>query len=329
MVMKFRWYNNKSKKQRMYFYVRYFLLWAATVLVFNLLYSFRASTPNTRSMIADNERMVQRIEEMASRIDVLNEQISMLDRRDSGTYRVVFGLEKHNKIEYPKDVMDDATARSTYNDRYNDFIKETWGKIDKTKLSLYNVSVAFDTISSIAHEHVSLTRRIPAIWPIDVRKFTGRISNYGWRTHPILKTRKFHPGFDLSCKNNTEVIATADGVVRYVRNGWNGGYGNEIVLNHGMGYQTRFAHLNKQLVRVGDVVKRGDKIGLAGSTGRSTGTHLHYEVIYQNKTMNPLNYFRLDQSAGEINRMLETAREQVFEDESTNFGEPDKSKNKK
>lgn len=303
----------------MYLYVRYFLLWLAIVLICNLLYSFKASTPKTRLMIEENERMVQRIEDITAKVEALNEQLSVLNRRDSGTYRMVFGLDKHKITDYPIEniQLDDYL----FNDRYSNFIKETWVKIAKTKIDVYNSSLAFDTISSIAFQHVSVTRSIPALWPIDIKRFKGSLCHYGWRMHPILKKRQFHSGLDLSCSPNTSVIAPADGVVRYVRSGWNGGYGNEVVINHGMGYQTRYAHLNKSLVKVGDRVKRGDKIALSGSTGRSTGAHLHYEVIYQNKTVNPLNYFRRDQSKEDFSRMLETAREQNFENGDNNMEE--------
>lgn len=317
MVIISRWYQSKSKKQRIYIYVRYFLLWFATVLICNLLYSFRASNPKTRSMIVENERMVQRIEDMASRVDGLNEQLSVLNRRDSGTYRMVFGLDKHQMMNYPIENIE--IEDKFFNDRYSNFIEDTWKKIAKTKIDVYNSSVAFDTIASIALQHVSVTRSIPAIWPIDIKRFKGSLCHFGWRMHPILKRRIFHEGLDLSCAPNTSVIAPADGVVRYVRGGWNGGFGNEIVINHGMGYQTRFAHLNKALVKVGDRVRRGDKIALSGSTGRSTGPHLHYEVIYQNKNVNPLNYFRRDQSKEDFSRMLETAREQNFENGENNM----------
>lgn len=312
--------RHKSKKQCIYIYVRYFLLWILAVLICNLLYSFRASTPKTRSMIAENELMVQRIENMASDIESLNVELGVLNRRDSGTYRMVFGLDKHTATTYP--VAEFDLGENLFNDRYSDFLTDTWKRIGKMKLDVYNVSIAYDTITSIAAHHVSVTKGIPAIWPIDIKRFNGRMDLFGWRVHPILKVRKFHSGLDLGCPRNTEVIAPADGVVRYVRNGWNGGYGNEVVINHGMGYQTRFAHLNKALVKVGDHVSRGDKIALSGSTGRSTGPHLHYEVIYKNKTVNPQNYFQKDQSKEDFSRILENAREQVFESVDSNLEEP-------
>lgn len=327
MVIISRWYQNKSRKQRIYHYVRYFLLWSIAVLIFNLLYSFNANTPKIRSMIAENELLVKQIEDINFNIGLLNDQLSVLNRRDNGTYRMVFGLDKHTFDNYP--VEDLVLDVDLFNDRYSGFIKDTWEAIYRAKLDIFNRSVAFDTIAEIADQHISLTRFIPAIWPIDVKNFKWKIDYYGWRLHPVLKVRKFHSGLDLSCDRNTTVIAPADGVVKYVRNGWNGGYGNEVVINHGMGYQTRFAHLNKSLVKVGDPVKRGDKIALTGSTGRSTGAHLHYEVIYKNKTVNPLNYFRQDQSKEDITHMLENAREQSFEDDRSNIKLPEEQKIKK
>ena len=113
-------------------------------------------------------------------------------------------------------------------------------------------------------------------------------SSYGWRIHPITGQRRFHDGLDIAANHGNPVYAYTDG--RVVEAGWNGGYGNCILIDHGNGLKTRYAHLSRIDVRVGQKVKVGQRIGAVGSTGNSTGPHLHFEVIKNGKTQNPLNY---------------------------------------
>ncbi len=112
-----------------------------------------------------------------------------------------------------------------------------------------------------------------------------RSSGYGWRMHPVKKLRKFHNGLDLAAPTGTPVIAAGDGVIEFA--GWNEGYGNLIRMNHGGGLSTRYGHLSKILVKKGEQVRAGQRIGLVGSTGMSTGPHLHFEVRQDNKPMHP------------------------------------------
>jgi murein DD-endopeptidase MepM/ murein hydrolase activator NlpD len=127
----------------------------------------------------------------------------------------------------------------------------------------------------------------PSIWPT----VGGYISSgYGYRIHPIKRMTFFHKGIDISNSTGKPVLATANGVVKYAN--WLGGYGKMIILSHGYGYTTYYAHLSKILVNVGTRVHRGDKIGLIGSTGLSTGPHLHYEVRYNKNNQNPVKYIK-------------------------------------
>lgn len=112
-------------------------------------------------------------------------------------------------------------------------------------------------------------------------------SGYGNRIHPILGRSRFHQGVDLAASNGTPVLAASEGVV--VLAGWAGGYGIQVVLDHGGGYQSRYAHLSKLLVETGQVVKSGDNIGLAGATGLATGPHLHFEIRHDGYAINPQN----------------------------------------
>ena len=147
---------------------------------------------------------------------------------------------------------------------------------------------------------------IPAIQPIANKDLKHAPSGFGWRTDPIYKTPEFHPGLDFTAITGTEIYATGDGIVITADAGKQG-YGNHIVINHGFGYQTLYGHMNKLAVRVGKKVKRGELIGYVGNTGRSTGPHVHYEVIKNGEKVNPVNFFFNDLSPAEYQQMINLA----------------------
>jgi murein DD-endopeptidase MepM/ murein hydrolase activator NlpD len=107
---------------------------------------------------------------------------------------------------------------------------------------------------------------------------------------PVYKVPKFHAGLDFTASIGTEIFATGDGVVELVGFDY-GGYGNEVVINHGYGDKTRYGHMSRTKAKVGQKVKRGEVIGYVGSTGKSTGPHVHYEVIKSNEVVKPIYFF--------------------------------------
>ncbi len=116
-------------------------------------------------------------------------------------------------------------------------------------------------------------------------------SKYGRRIDPINGKPGFHSGIDIRQPLGAKIMSTADGVV--LEQGYNRGNGNYVFIKHAMGFETKYLHMEKALVKKGQKVKRGQVIGLIGNTGRSTGAHLHYEIIYKNKTVNPLRFVRI------------------------------------
>ncbi len=117
-------------------------------------------------------------------------------------------------------------------------------------------------------------------------------SKYGWRTHPITGKKDFHKGTDLKAKRRTPVYATADGVVRYVQDKNEGTFGRVIIIAHNFGFETVYAHLRFTDVKVGDVVTKGQKIGRSGNSGRSNGPHLHYEIRYASRLVDPMDFIK-------------------------------------
>ncbi|MEA3498383.1 MAG: M23 family metallopeptidase [Campylobacterota bacterium] len=136
-------------------------------------------------------------------------------------------------------------------------------------------------------QKIYMLQTIPSGCPLNECKTTSR---FGWRKHPITQKRKYHKGLDLKAKRATDVFTTADGVVRYAQKKNDGAFGRLIIISHNFGFETVYAHLRKVKVKVGDVVKKGDLIALSGNSGRSNGPHLHYEVRYASKVLNPNHY---------------------------------------
>jgi len=151
-------------------------------------------------------------------------------------------------------------------------------------------SKSLDFMDGIIAEKWDSINSVPIGSPVSIADLSRISDGFGWRKHPILKKWIFHEGTDISAPIGSDVFTTSDGVVERVIKSKKG-YGNRVVINHGFGYKTVYAHLNSFNVEKGDVVKRGDVIGYIGSTGLSTGPHLHYEVLVNNRPLNPQQYF--------------------------------------
>ena len=158
-------------------------------------------------------------------------------------------------------------------------------KIDNLSLKIEQQKDSYKKIQNTWEKNQALFASIPALKPINGRVTSG----FGTRHHPIYKRRLHHDGIDFSAPTGTKVYAPGNGIVRYT--GYNFGYGKKIVIDHGFGYKTVYAHLSKSLVKRGQRVTRGDVIALSGNTGISTGPHLHYEIHKNNRKINPSAYF--------------------------------------
>ena len=186
-----------------------------------------------------------------------------------------------------------------------DLVINTTQKLDMLNRQLYIQSKSFDEVVDLCKNHDEMLKCIPAIMPVSNKNLKKTASGYGVRIDPIYKTAKFHAGMDFSANIGTPVYATGDGTV--VKAGWETGYGNLIQVDHGFGYVTWYAHLSKYKVRPGQKVVRGEVIGEVGNTGKSTGPHLHYEVHVKGKVQNPVNYYFMDLSAEDYDKMIQIA----------------------
>ena len=189
----------------------------------------------------------------------------------------------------------------------SELIVETTHKLDLLEKQLYLQIKSFDEIVALNREAKERINHIPSIQPIANRDLKRTASGYGYRVDPIYNVRKFHKGMDFSCDKKTPIYATADGVVESAS--WQRGYGYTVVIDHGFGYKTLYAHLldKKFLVKKGQKVVRGEQIALSGNSGKSSGPHLHYEVIVKGQNVNPVNYYFMDLDAEGYDQMLQMA----------------------
>ena len=178
--------------------------------------------------------------------------------------------------------------------------------IDILSKQLYVQSKSLDEIVKLAENKEEMLSSIPAIQPVANKELKRMASGYGYRIHPIYKTRKFHWGMDFSAPKGTPVYATGNGKIEMAKRSRRG-YGNQVRINHGFRYKTFYAHLKSFVVRRGQKVKRGDLIGYVGSSGISTAPHLHYEVTKNGRKINPVYYYFSDLTPEEYDKMLEMA----------------------
>ena len=262
-------------------------------------------SPSEKELRKENSRLQAQYNLLDARLDEALEGLQDIQQRDDNLYRVIFqadhipdairkaGYGGTNRYEH---LMDMANAEMVVN---------TTQKLDMLTKQLYIQSNSFDDVVEMCKNHDEMLRCIPAIQPISNKDLKQTASGYGTRIDPIYGTPRFHSGMDFSANPGTDVYATGDGTV--VKMGWETGYGNTIIIDHGFGYRTWYAHLRDFRTKVGKRVVRGEVIGGVGSTGKSTGPHLHYEVHVKGKVVNPINYYFMDLSAEDYDRMIQIA----------------------
>jgi len=240
------------------------------------------------------------------KMDQMELVLENLAHKDDNIYRVVFEAEPLDKnirnANYGgADMYSDLSGFSNSN-----ILMETAEKLDRLKNKIVVQSKSYDHLLDLVKQKSQMLASIPAIQPIDNKQLDRIASGFGYRIHPIYKVGKMHTGLDFTAPTGTPIYVTGDGVVKEILS--NGGYGLHVIVNHGFGFETLYAHMSKTLVRVGQKVSRGEKIGLVGNTGLSSGPHLHYEVIKNNDKIDPANFFYNDLTPEEYEKLLELSK---------------------
>ena len=261
-------------------------------LLFLALNGNAFTIPGIRQMSLEkqNTLLAEQIEFVGQRTQLQQERLTELEIRDNKVYRPIFGMD-----ELPPEVRNAGYGSDSRYDVFSKFsnagfLAESAKTQDVIEMRTYLQSRSYDEIEKVAMKIEDMTKFIPSLIPVCPGPGINITSPFGYRLHPIAGYVIFHSGTDIAGPKGTPIYAAADGVVSDVRLNYHG-YGNVIDIDHGFGYSTRYGHLNSVNVELGQKVHRGDQIATMGATGRATGPHLHYEVLYNTRQVNPWNYF--------------------------------------
>jgi murein DD-endopeptidase MepM/ murein hydrolase activator NlpD len=271
--------------------------------VFFFIFVTFVDSPEEKQLGQEKSHMQAQYKVLQRQFGEMQEVVSDLQERDDNLYRVVFQADP-----IPFSVRRAAATNNDYYEQLLDMtnsevVVSTTKKLNELKKELYIQSKSYDELVSLARNKENMLQNLPAIQPVLNKDLKQMASGYGWRIDPVYHTRRFHAGMDFAAPVGADIYATGNGQV--ISAGWQQGYGNCVQINHGYGYLTLYGHMSAFKVRAGQKVKRGDVIGLVGSTGKSTGPHLHYEVHFKGEIMNPQNYYFLDLSPADYDRMVQ------------------------
>lgn len=272
-------------------------------IVFFFVFFYFFPSPREAQLIQQNKTLSSNLELMERQVDQIQIVLSDLAQRDDNLYRAILGAEP-----IPENVRLGATRQISYYDSLSlmsntQLAGDLQRKIDVLEKELYVQARSYDEVFELAKTQEIKMENIPAIQPVLNKNLKHMASGFGWRVDPVYHIRRFHEGMDFTAPTGTDIYATGNGTVTYA--GWRQGYGETVEIDHGFNYATRYAHCSKLLVRVGQKVKRGDVIALVGNTGKSTGPHVHYEVHFYGRPIDPRNFYFYDLSPEEYDKMVQ------------------------
>ncbi len=301
-------FKSRLKRFSIHFLTSFFL-----GIIFFLIFVFSVESPYQKNQRKEYNKVVSQYKVLSKQYDQVQEVLTDLQERDNNLYRVVFQADPIPLAVRKGDYS--ATNRYDYITDFtnNEIVRNTTQKVDEIRRQIYIQSKSFDDIVNLAKNHEKMLECMPAIQPVQNKDLKYMASGFGMRIDPVYHTPKFHAGMDFTAPTGTKIFATGDGVISFAD--WRQGYGNCVMVDHGFGYETLYGHMEKFNVHAGQKVKRGDVIGFVGSTGKSTGPHLHYEVHYKGQIMNPQNYYFQDLSPEDYDKMLQITNNsaQVFD----------------
>jgi murein DD-endopeptidase MepM/ murein hydrolase activator NlpD len=282
----------------------------AAAFVTAFLISFFAfqfvGSPNEKLLRAQNERLKDNYEDLSDQVENLEKQMKELEKRDNGIYRSIFEanpIPDSARAKQLENQIELATVEGMGNNELFFSLVNTMNNLS-SRIKVQEAS--YKEVDELIKNKELLLSHTPAIQPVSNKDLTRIASGFGYRIDPIYKTTKMHAGIDFTAPQGTPVYATAMGTVRISGNTGNG-YGNHVVINHGYGYETLYGHMVKIKARSGQQVTRGEVIGWGGSTGKSTGPHLHYEVPKNANKIDPVYFFYNDLSPDQFDRILKQA----------------------
>jgi murein DD-endopeptidase MepM/ murein hydrolase activator NlpD len=277
------------------------MLFATLVLL--LAYRYLDS-PKEKQLRRELELTESQLKVLENQMGEMEGVVADLENRDDQIYRALFAAEPISA-----EVRKSGISGLNRYDRFkglliSDLLTEATQKMDQIRKRAYVQTRSYDELWGLIQNKSDMLKSIPAIIPIDLGDLERMTSGFGYRIDPIYQTPKFHAGMDFVAEMGSAVYATGNGVVIGASHEA-GGYGNCVRIRHGFGYETVYAHLMSISVRAGMRVSRGQKIGLLGSTGKSTGPHLHYEVVHKGQPVNPVYFYYSDISPEEYAKLID------------------------
>ena len=301
--------HEESSAARLFKVLGFVAAVVALVCLYFWLYTsvFGLDLPKTAYLKSENEKWKSRYEMLGHQLDGQESTLNGIEQRDDDVYRSILGLEA-----IPEEVKQagfGGANRYAYLDDLggNELLKKTVKRMDVLTKRAFIQSTGLDEVAVVSKQADEMKSCVPAVPPICPEKGKYRVSSsFGRRHDPVYKNKiAFHDGIDFATgKVGYPVYTTGDGVVEKVRYQFFG-YGNEVIIDHGFGYKTRYAHLHSINVTQGQKLKRGQQIGQVGNTGKSTGPHLHYEILFKNKAVDPMSFMDLSMKPEEYNAMVD------------------------
>ena len=273
-------------------------------ILFIVLFNYIVTTPTEKNLREENRRLKSQYGLMSSQLDDMLDVMEKMEQRDDNFYRVLMQLEPVSDAQRLSGLENKSGYTSLSKLSDSRLVEQLSQRMNLLEKRLYSQLQSFEVLQDALENQQDRLAHIPSVIPINVADYTMS-SGYGYRVDPIYGSSKFHEGLDFAASKGTNVFATGDGQVMVA--GREAGYGNVIDIDHGYNYLTRYAHLSEVLVKPGEEVKRGQLIGKVGSTGKSTGPHLHYEVRFKDIPQNPVNYYFMDLTPEEYYEMIQIA----------------------
>ena len=303
--------KKRSRSSRALRTVTMFVMSLEMAVLYFWLYTgvFGMELPKTILLKKTNAQWHSKVEVLNRQLDGYDKALTSLQMRDDDIYRAIFGMH-----EIPSEVRNAGFGGVNRYSHYDGLghsaqLKTTAKRLDILTKKTYVQSRSFDEVAQLSKRAGDMASCIPAIPPVVPDRSIYRLSSsFGFRSDPFTGRSKRHTGVDFALKPGNPIYATGDGVVEKVKFEFFG-YGNQVLIDHGFGYKTRYAHMKSINVVEGMKVKRGECIGESGNSGRSSGPHLHYEVLYKDKHINPANYFDLTITPEEYATMVQNTAE--------------------
>ena len=275
------------------------------IIIFAIAFQY-IDSPKEKLLRQQNEDLKEGYAVIEERIKQLELKMGEITNRDNTVYRSIFEADPIADSARVKDMEQKKEVQLVQRMGSTNLVNTIIDQLNNLSLRIAYQDKSFNELIEMVNNKAKLLAAIPAIQPISNKQLSRIASGFGFRIDPIYKTRKSHMGLDFAAPSGTPIYATADGIIKF--SGFStSGYGNHVIINHGFGYETLYGHMVRVGATQGQQVKRGQVIGYVGSTGKSTGPHLHYEVHKSGVQLDPINFFYNDLTPAQFDRLLKMA----------------------